>query len=215
MSVSLPNGITLALATAYGSPLTVSALTNANPAVATSTAHGLSDADIVVVTSGWQKLNDRAVRVSGSTTNAFDYEGIDTSSTTLYPAGSGTGSVKKVNTFTQISQILDCQTSGGDMQFANYSFLEQDFETQLPTQASPMTINLTIADDATLAGYAALKAAAEARDVRVLKCTFPNGSIILYNGYVSFNETPTMTKNQVMGVKATFNLLSKPVRYAS
>jgi hypothetical protein len=215
MAVSLPNGVTLALATAYGSPLTVSALTNANPAVATSTAHGLSDGDLVVVTSGWQKLNDRAVRVDAPTTNAFSFEGIDTSSASLYPAGSGTGSVKKVTTLTQISQILDLTTSGGDMQFTNYSFLEQDFETQLPTQASPMTLNITIADDPALAGYQAIKAAAEARDVRVLKLTFPNNSILLFNGYVSFNETPTMTKNQVMGVKATFNLLSRPVRYAS
>lgn len=215
MSVRLPNGIIFALATAYGSAIPVTALSNASPGVATATAHGLSDGDYLAVTSGWAKLNDRAVRVDDSLTNSFELEGIDTSSTTLYPAGSGTGSVRKVTTFTQLTQVLECTTSGGEMQFANYSFLEQDFETQLPTQASPMTLQLTLADDPSLSGYAALKAAAEARDVRVLRATFPDGSIVLYNGYVSFNETPTMTKNQVMAVRATFNLLSKPVRYAS
>lgn len=213
MAVSLPNGVQFALATAYGSALTVTAVTNASPAAATSTAHGLANGDFVWVTSGWSKLNDRVARVSGVTANTFNLENIDTSSTTLYPAGSGIGSVKKITTFQQVSQVLDCQTSGGDMQFANYSFLEQDFETQLPTQASPMVVTLTIADDSTLAGYIALNAAAEARDTRALKAVFPSGKVLAYNGYVSFNTTPTLTKGQVNAVKATFNLLSKPVAY--
>lgn len=215
MAVRLPNGVTLALATAYGSPITVSALTNASPAAATATAHGLSDGDIVVVTSGWSKLNDRAIRVDGPTTNAFNMEGIDTSSTASFPAGTGTGSVKEVTAFTQITQILDLTTSGGEMQFTTYSFLENDFETQLPTQASPQTMTITVADDPSLAGYQALKTAGETREVRALKLTMPDNSVLLYNGYVSFNETPSMTKNQVMGVTATFSLLSRPVRYAA
>jgi hypothetical protein len=101
------------------------------------------------------------------------------------------------------------------MQFVTYSFLEQDFESQLPTQSSPMSIEMTIADDDTLPGFLALKAVAETRNLVGLRATLPNGSLILFNGYVSFNETPTMTKGQVMGVKATFNLQGRPVRYAS
>ena len=50
---------------------------------------------------------------------------------------------------------------------------------------------------------------------RSLGATLPDGSKILYNGYVSFNETPSMTKNQLMAVTATFSLQSRPVRYAS
>lgn len=215
MSVSLPNGVTLALATTYGTAKTVTALTNYDPAQATSNAHGLSDGDIIEVTSGWAKLNQRVVRLDNPATNTFDLEGIDTSSTTSYPAGTGTGSVRKITAFTQITQVLDVTTAGGEMQFTTYSFLEQDFETQLPTQSSPQTITINVADDPTLNGYVALKEAAEARDIRCLKVTFPNGAILLYNGYVSFNETPSMTKNEVMAVTATFSLLSRPVRYAS
>ena len=36
---------------------------------------------------------------------------------------------------------------------------------------------------------------------------------MLYNGIVSLNETPTLTKGQVMQVRATFSLQSKPTRY--
>lgn len=215
MSVSLPNGVTLALATAYGVAKNVTAVTNYDPAQVTSNSHGFSDGDFIEVTSGWAKLNQRVVRVDNSAANTFDLEGIDTSSVTSYPAGTGTGTARKITAFTQVTQVLDVTTAGGEMQFTTYSFLEQDFETQLPTQASPQTITINVADDPTLNGYIALKEAAEARDIRALKVTFPNGAVLVYNGYVSFNETPSMTKNEVMAVTATFSLLSRPVRYAS
>jgi hypothetical protein len=215
MAVKLPNGVTLALATTYGSNKAISAITNASPGVASSTAHGFTDGDIVEMTSGWARLNNRLVRVDAPSTDAFNIEGIDTSSTVAYPAGTGTGTAREITAFTQISQILDLSTSGGEMQFATYSFLEQDFESQLPTQSSPQTLTFTIADDPTLAGYIAVKAAAESRALTGLKVSMPDGSILLYNGYVSFNETPSMTKNQIMGCQATFSLQGRPVRYAS
>jgi hypothetical protein len=215
MAVSLPNGVTIALATAYGSAKTVTAITNANPGVATSTSHGLANGAYLAVTSGWSRLGDRIVRVSGTATNTFNLEGIDTSSLTAYPAGSGIGSVVEITTWTQVAQILDLQSSGGEQQFTNYSFLENDYETQLPTQASPITITISIADDPSLAGYIAIKAAAESRATRALRLTLPNGSVLVYNGYVSLNETPTLTKNTLNQVRATFSLLQRPTRYAS
>lgn len=215
MAARLPDGAVVSIATTYGTSKTVSAVTNANPGVATSTSHGLANGDLVAVTSGWSNLNNRIVRVAGSLTNTFNLDGIDTSSTTLYPAGSGVGSVLPITAFTQISQIMGFSTSGGDQQFATFSFLEQNFETQIPTVFSAQTLTLDIADDPSLAGYQALKSASDARAVRALKIAMPDGSFILYQGYVSFNETPSVTKGQVMQVKATFSLLSRPVRYAS
>jgi len=208
--------VLFALATSYAAADTVTAVTNANPGVATTAApHGIADGAFIEVTSGWSKLNNRIVRADNAVGSSITYEGIDTSNTQTYPAGSGIGSIREITNWTQVSQILECTTSGGDMQFVTYSFLEQDFESQLPTQSSPMSIEMTIADDDTLPGFLALKAVAETRNLVGLRATLPNGSLILFNGYVSFNETPTMTKGQVMGVKATFNLQGRPVRYAS
>ncbi len=215
MAVQLPNGVLLALGTTIGSDVTVTALSNANPGVATAAAHGLSDGDIVVVTSGWSRLNNRVVRVDSSTTGTFALEGINTSDTNLYPAGTGTGSVNEVSAWTQLSQVISIETSGGEMQFTTYSFLENDFETQLPTQSSPQPLTLTLADDPSLSGYTALVAAAQTRDNTPLRMTMPNGSVLLYNGVVSVNETPVMTKNEIITVTATFSLQALPVRYAS
>lgn len=215
MAVSLPNGVTFAIATAYGAAKTISAITNTNPGVASATAHGFSDGDFVEITSGWSRLNNRVVRVDAPTTDAFNVEGINTTSTLNYPSGTGGGSAREITQWTQISQIMELSTSGGEMQFTTYSFLEQDFESQLPTQSSAMTITMGIADDPALAGYQALKSLADTRELVALKAAMPNGSVILYNGYVSFNETPSMTKNSVMVVNATFSLQGRPVRYAA
>ncbi len=215
MGVKLPNGVTLALATAYGSSINVTALSNANPAVATAAAHGLTDGDIIEVTSGWSKLSGRIVRVDGALSGTFTLEGINTTNITDYPAASGAGTVREITTWTQIAQVMDANTSGGEMQFVTYSFLEQDFESQLPTQASPQTMTLQIADDPSLPGYQAVKAAAESRAIRALRIAYPDGSTAYYNGYVGFNETPTFTKNQIQVVTATFSMQSRPVRYAA
>jgi hypothetical protein len=215
MAVQLPNGVTMAIATALAAPITITAVTNANPAVATATAHGLSNGDIVVVTSGWSRLNNRVLRVSGSAANTFNYEGYDSSSTATHPIGTGIGTVTKITTLTQITQVLETTSSGGEMQFATFSFLENDFETQLPTQASAQSISMTIADDPSLAGYIARKNAAVTRALTALRLQMPNGSVLYYNGYISFDETPTMTKNQVMSVSSTFSLAGRPIRYAS
>ncbi|RZS80653.1 phage tail protein [Pigmentiphaga kullae] len=215
MAVSLPNGILIALATVYAAAKSVTILSNANPAVATAAAHGFAEGDFVEVTSGWSRLNGRVVRVGAVDTNTFELEGIDTSDVNLYPVGTGIGSVRQITAWQQITQVLDATTTGGDMQFATYSFLESDFESQLPTQSSAQSLTISVADDPALAGYQALRTASEQRTVRALRLTFPSGAISLYNGYLSFNETPSMTKNQVMACQGTFSLMSKPVRYAA
>lgn len=216
MSVKLPNGVILSLATAYGAAKTVTGVTNANPAVVTtSVAHGVSNGALIEVTSGWNEINNSIVRVSGASGSALNYEGVNSSNTILYPAGSGVGSFREITGWTQIQQIIGVSTSGGEMQFTNYAFLEQNFESQLPTQASAQSITLQIADDPTLLGYIALKAASKSRALTGLRAALPDGSFILYNGYVSLNETPSFNKGEIMSVNATFSLLGQPVRYAS
>lgn len=216
MAVSLPNGATVAVASAYGSAVTISAITNANPAVATSTAHGLLEGDIIEVTSGWSKLNSKVVRVGTvADANTFQLEGINSTSTAAYPAGSGTGSAREITGFQQITQVLESSSAGGEQQFATYSFLEQDFESQIPTVKSAMSLTMRIADDATLPHYPVLEVANDDREPRGLRVSLPSGSKIFYNTYVSLNKTPTLTKNEVMGLALSFALLNEPVRYTS
>jgi len=215
MAASLPNGSTLFIGSAYGSALTVTTLTNANPGVATSTAHGLSNGDYVVATSGWSRLNNRLVRVAGVTANTFELEGINTTDTDIYPSGSGIGSVREVTTFTQITQVLQPTAQGGEQQFLAYQFLEDDAQTEIPTTKTAGGFNFSVADDPTLTGYIAMAAANDDREARALRVNLANGSKLCYYAYLTLNETPSLTVNELMACQATARFLNKPTRYTT
>lgn len=213
MSVSVPNGAIVAIASGYGAALPVTILTNAAPPVATSTAHGLANGDFVEVSSGWGRLDQKTCRVSGVTANTFNLEAIDTTLTTVYSAGTGLGSVRKVTGYTQLSQILSSSSAGGDQNFLTYQFLESDSQKQIPTFKSPASLTFSVGDDVTQAGYITCSVANDDRLKRSVKVTLASGSILSYNAYISINKTPSLTVNELMAIQATMSLLSEPVRY--
>lgn len=215
MAVALPNGSVILVGSTYGSPITITALSNANPAVATATAHGLADGDYIVVTSGWSRLNGKVVRVASATTNTFALEGINSTSTTIYPVGAGTGSAQEVTAFVQVPQILTSATNGGEQQFLEYQFLESDAQTRIPTFKSAAGLTLSIGDDPTLPGYAVLSDANDDRATRAVRVDLSNGGKILYNAYISLNRTPSLTVNELMASEVTLSFVNEPVRYAS
>lgn len=209
MSAILPNGSILEIASTYSTAKLVTAI----PAVASSAAHGLAEGDVVVVNSGWTRLNDKVARVADPDSGTFELEGIDTTRTTVYTAGSGVGSVRAATGWTQISQITDNGSSGGEQQFATFGFLEESDDRQLPTTKSPISMSITVADDPDLPYVAAVEAADDDREPRVLRLTLPNGSVIYYHAYVSITATPTLTRNSVMARTITLSLASRPTRY--
>lgn len=218
MSVSLPNGALVAVASGYGAAKTMSAVSNANPAVASITTPGAIAAnDIIEVTSGWSRLTDKIVKAGtvgvGSPSDLVQLLGIDTSSTSIYPALGGAGTVREITGWTQLSQILSSTSNGGDQQFLEYQFLEADAKKRIPTFKNPAGIQFSIADDDSLAGYILVAAANDDRLPRAVRVTLPDGSLIFYNCYISLNKTPSLTVNELMAVEVTLSLLAEVVRY--
>ena len=125
---AVPTGTLFSVATTFGSPITVTVVTNASPAVCTATAHGLSNGDIIEVTSGWGRANKRVFRVANVTANTFELEGFDTSSTSFFPAGTGIGTVREVTAWTQLTKVMNPATQGGDPKTVVYKFVESDVE---------------------------------------------------------------------------------------
>jgi len=215
MAYTLPNGSTIHIGSAVGSALTVTALTNANPAVATSTAHGLANGDYVIVTSGWARTTDKVFRVANVTTNTFELEGHNTTDTTVFAAGSGIGSVKKVTTWTQITQVLSVSSQGGEQEFAEYQPLEGDRKVRIPTVKSGGSLDIEVGDDPTLAGFIAAAAANDDRVARAVRITNANSSKSLFYSYVSADKVPQMQVNEVQKARISLSHLNEAVRYTS
>lgn len=212
----VPTGSTFFVASTIASAKTVSSVTNATEAVATSTAHGYSNGDIVIMFSGWGRVNKRAFRIKSVTTDTFVLEGCDTSSTTFFPAGSGIGTVQKISTWTQVTTVMNPKTNGGDPKKVTYKFIESDVEYSINDgfQATDYEIELD-ADSIGSAGYTALKSLTDLQTDTVLRIITKSGSFNLIPCTVALNESVQMQEGQINRVKAVFNGNNRAVRYAS
>lgn len=212
----VPTGTTFFIASAFAASQTVTAVTNASEAVCTCTAHGYSNGDIVEITSGWGRLNKRTFRLKSVATNTFVLEGADTSSTTFFPSGSGTGSVRKVSTFTEITSITAVSSSGGEPKTVNYKFLASDVEYAINDGFSATSYQLTLDADAIGgAGYTALKNLTDVQTDTVLKIVTRSGSLIFQPGTVALNEAVSMQDGQINTVSVSVAGTNRLTRYSS
>lgn len=214
----VPTGTTFYVATAaaIAAAKTVSAVTNASEAAVTSTAHGYTAGDIVLIQSGWGRLNKRAFRIKTVTTNDFVLEGQDTTNTTFFPAGMGVGSVQKIGSMTQITSVMNPQSSGGDPKTVNYKFVESDVEFSINDGFSATSYSMELDADAIgSAGYTALKALTEVQTDTVLKMVSRSGALVFQPCTVALNEAVSLQDGQINRVKVSFNGNNRLTRYAS
>lgn len=213
MAVSLPDGSIFSVANQYGQSIPVTAISNAENAVVTATGHGLAVGDVIELVSGWGAINERLFRVTAVDADDLTLGTVDTSNPEFFEPGAGIGSLRKIESWTQVTQILGLEAQGGEQQFTNFEFLEENFERQLPTKTSAQSLTIRIADDDTLPGYQILEKATQERKARGARIRLPSGAYIFYNGYYSLNTTPSLTKGEVMAVTCTYSLAGRPVRY--
>lgn len=212
----VPTGTTFFIASAYAASKTVTVVTNASEAVVTSAAHGYSNGDIVEITSGWGRLNLRNFRIKSVATDSFVLEGADTTSTTLFPAGSGIGSVRKISTFTQITGVMNPQSSGGDPKTVTYKFVESDVEYSINDGFSATNYTMELdADSIGGAGYTALKALTDVQTYTCLKMVTRSGSLIFQPCTVALNEAVRLQDGQINRVNVAYNGANRLTRYAS
>jgi hypothetical protein len=212
----VPTGSTFYIASTIASAKTTTVATNASEAVITSAAHGYSNSDIVLMTSGWGRVNKRAFRIKSVTTDTFVLEGCDTTSTTYFPVGTGIGTVSKVSTFTQITTVMNPSSSGGDPKTVNYKFVESDVEYSINDGFGATSYSLDMdADSIGTAGYTALKTLTDVQTDTILKVVTRSGSILLVPCTVALNESVSFQDGQINKVKAAFNGNNRAVRYAS
>lgn len=216
MSVTLATGTQVAVASTYGTGFTVTAITNANPAVATlSASHGVIVGDFIEVTSGWDLLNKRVVRVSAVSTNDVTLEGINTTDTSSYPAGSGTGTGREVTAWTSITQIQSIASSGGDLNFADITTITDKTQKQVPTIRSAQQISFTFFDDPALSWYSVAQTASDTNAITAVRIIFPNSSRLLLNGYLSLQKSPAINVNAPLTAQLSMSAVADPVRYST
>lgn len=214
MSITLAIGTTASIASTYGAAKTMSAVSNANPAEATLEAsHGVVVGDIIHITSGWDLLNNRVVRVSAVDVNDVTLEGVNTTDTDLYPAGSGGGSVREITGWTEITQITrNLSVSGGETTYADTSTLKNRQDQRLPVSRTPVDVKLPVFDDPALSWYAIVEAA-DAIETGG-RFVYPNGSRTLFSGFFTVGQVATV-EDSTLRNSVDISFAARPIRYAS
>lgn len=192
-----------------------SALSNANPAVA-SCATPPANGSVVVVTSGWEDINGGVFRTAGQVAaTSFQLEDFDSTDAVRFPAGEGAGTFQLANAFTSLSQVRDIPTEGGDQQYFAYQYVGDKSRRQRrkPTYKNAMGMKIVLDYDPDLPWYQALVDLDFKAQPVVLRETLPGGDVIYYVGDVSFNKVPSKGMNENMTVTASFSFNSDPMRY--
>ena len=212
----VPTGALLSVATAFAAAKTVTAITNAAEASVSATAHGFSIGDVVEITSGWGRLQKRIYRIKTVTTDAFVLEGADTTNVTFFQPGGGAGSVRKVNTWVQLSSVMNPSSSGGEPKKVTYKFLESDVEYNINDgfTAVDRTIDLD-ADSIGSPGYVALRSLTEVQTDTVLRTLAKSGAVSYLPCTVALNEEEKMQDGQSVMCSVAFSGNNRSTRYAA
>ena len=212
---AVPTGTLFSVATTFGSKVNVTAITNAAPAVCTAASHGLTTGDVVEITSGWGRLNKRVFEVEVVDASSFKLLGADTSSIDHYPEGTGAGSVREISAFTQLSKVMNPQSSGGDPKTVTYKFLESDVEYSINDGFTATSYTIELDDDDTTAGYAALRTLTDNQTDTCLKMLLRSGARVYLPCTLAMNDMPQLQDGQINRIRVQFNGNNRHSRYAA
>ena len=215
MAFALPNGSRVYVQKSKDTALEFETISNAKEAVAALKAnHGLVVGDEVIITSGWSKINNAVAKVTKVNNTDVTLGNINTSDTKSFPEGEGKGTLTKISAWERLPQVKEVSTEGGEQQFTQIQFLDDDTERQLPTIKSAKSKSFTIAHDSSLPIYALLGELDLTNEVVAMKMYVPKAKETRYDAVrVSFDPTPATTINEIETVKISMTVESPAITF--
>jgi hypothetical protein len=214
MSQTFINGAKYSFSTTLAAAIAISGITNANPAVA-SAATLPDEGSIVLLASNWTDLSELATFAGAASGGGFTLEQIDTTDETLFPPGESVGSYQVAGDFVSLSQIREIAQSGGDTNTFTWGYIDDRSPRQRskPTDQNPLVLTFTLDYDPNQLWADALEAVSKSRQLVVMRERLPTGDMLLYTGYLSYQKSPSRTRNENMTVTATMSINSDILRF--
>lgn len=213
MAYSLPEGSSQQFSNTLAAAKTITAITNANPAVATCTAHGYTTGDEIMLSSGWEDATDSVYKIESVDANSFRILGLDSTNTSFFPVGSGGGSAQKLSAWTAIPQVLTISASGGDARFTDVNPLAKRNGIRIPTGFNATSVTLSLGFDATTPAYKTMVGISRSLSKVAFKQVLSGGSVQYGWGYLTVSEFPKLNNNQVNTVDAALTFLGRTMSY--
>ena len=174
-------GVRVEVGKTEGAAKTVTAITLADPGVATSTAHGLSAKSVgyFSTVTGMVNLEGQAVRLGTTATDTFVLEDIDT---TGYPAFTA-GSFVPITAWATLSKATSISEGGGEADKLNVTTLLDNIRQERNglLAAQSVTIQL-LAESLASEALQLLRRGARDSDLFVFRVTWANGDVAIFRG---------------------------------
>lgn len=205
--------VAVAMQSALAGTKTITAITKASPGVVSSTSHGYSNGNYVLLSvQGMWQVDNKVVRVANQAANTFELEGVDTTSYDTFSSGTAA-----LITFgTTFSSIKGLSASGGDFDFIDTSTIHANVKTQIPGLPNPLNYSFDNIWDISDTAQTAMKTASDAQSARCFRFTFgTGGNIMVFYGYVGFSAAPTGNALDLVTSPAAITMFGTPTYYAS
>ncbi len=196
-----------------GGALAVTGLTKANPGVATSTAHGLANGDVVVfaVPGGMVQLDGQAVRVANVTANTVELEGVDTTNFSTW----STGSMKRVTawqTLASAQNISAPSPTPNKIDITTLIDIQKQYAYGLP-DAPDGRITALFNPGGVAEGL--INAATNTNTPLAFRVTFAGGQKTVFNANVSGGAGFDMQSNAAATAGISFTPVRNIIHYAT
>lgn len=171
-SAIIAQGSKLEINTSTAGAKTLTAITQANPAVFTSAAHGLQKGDVVTIASvvGMTQINGFTGVVQYTTTNTFVLQGVDSTGYTAYSSG---GTATPV-AWTQIANIKSFSGMDGTAAVIDVSNLQSTAKEKLMGLQDEGGFSVELDLDPADAGQVAVLASRTAQSKKQYRLTLPS-----------------------------------------
>jgi hypothetical protein len=173
---------TFSISSTAGGAKTITSVSIGNPAIITSTAHGLANGDVVAIagivgTVGTSLLNGMQAVVRRVTANTFSID-VDTTGLVYTSGGAATP-----NTWTPISNIKSFTAFDGSAANIEVSNLQSAAKEYLVGLKDLGTFSLEVDLDTTDAGQMALLAAQSSQAKKQFRLVLPNAATATFYGF--------------------------------
>jgi hypothetical protein len=216
MSYFFPQGTKVFYSNTLASPRTVTAVTNASPAVATSVAHGYTDLDPVLFASAWADSNDTVFEVDQLTADSFSLLGLNATDTNVYPTGSGAGTTKKISSWIEIPQTLSISATGGGIKYGTIDPLGSRQSSKQPIGFEAAGLDIKIGYDPTNVVITGMQSLTRVFGKVAVKLLIPGGGRVYGYGNLACSEFPEIgAKDSPIQLSVGVGFDGRPISYGA
>jgi len=211
MTIRTNAGLRLYMESAIAAAKTITAITKAAPGVFSSTAHGYTNGDVILLElQGMVELNGYLCKVVSVAADTFQVAGvngatgIDTTNFSTFTSGTA----KKVTLGTWITGVSEFSFAGGDIKTLDTTTVNDVVDTQVVVGAAAQSADMTLQWDPASTAQQAMIAAFKTRANKGFKVMWPDGAFAMWYGTVGYTGAPGGGKQEVTTSQAKITMLS-------